>query len=430
MPDSSYNQFCPVAMAAEVLGARWTLLLLRELVSGSTRFNDLRRGVPRMSPALLSKRLKELETAGIVSRAPVSGEPGLYEYRLTEAGRELKPVIEAIGCWGQRWIDLEASLEKLDPNLLMWDMRRNINPTPMPPSRSTIQVIFTDLPEDAAKLVAGRRARPGGGLVLGRPGVRRRSLPVDRLADDDRDLDGLHHDRAGQGAGEAAHHRQQAARGRYRFVDEPEPVRAGREESRVGLVRIERRDRGRCMPRVAEDRVELDLQLWNDLCRSAASCHGKAKRGGRAARRAGLGQARTRRADGRDLDASLRRGHDVARHGGQRGHHEQRLAVVAAEYAGKTVLALARGTPRRPERSRSPTPQRRSPASTRHWCWEILLAMSGTKSALWSASVGGIFVCGRRKAERSAPGRVDAMGMAVTNVRSTSTSVVRGVKPL
>ena len=147
MPESSYNQFCPVAMASEVLGARWTLLLLRELLSGSTRFNDLRRGVPRMSPALLSKRLKELETAGLVSRVPVSGEPGVYAYLLTEAGRELKPVIEAIGCWGQKWIDLEASLEKLDPNLLMWDMRRNINPAPMPPSRSTIQVIFTDLPE-------------------------------------------------------------------------------------------------------------------------------------------------------------------------------------------------------------------------------------------------------------------------------------------
>jgi DNA-binding HxlR family transcriptional regulator len=145
VPESSYNQFCPVAMAAEVLGARWTLLLLRELVSGSTRFNDLRRGLPRMSPALLSKRLKDLEAAGVVTRAPVAGEPAAFEYRLTEAGRELKPVIEAIGCWGQRWIDLEASLEKLDPNLLMWDMRRNINPAPMPPSRTIIQVIFTDL---------------------------------------------------------------------------------------------------------------------------------------------------------------------------------------------------------------------------------------------------------------------------------------------
>jgi DNA-binding HxlR family transcriptional regulator len=82
MADSSYNQFCPVAMAAEILGARWTLLVLRELVVGSTRFNDLRRGLPRMSPALLSKRLKELELAGVVARAPVAGEPGVFEYRL------------------------------------------------------------------------------------------------------------------------------------------------------------------------------------------------------------------------------------------------------------------------------------------------------------------------------------------------------------
>jgi len=147
MTEGSYHQFCPVAMAAEVLGARWTLLVLRELIAGTTRFNDLRRGVPRMSPALLSKRLKELESAGVIARVPVAGEPGVSEYRLTEAGRELKPVIEAIGCWGQRWVDLEASLEKLDPELLMWDMRRNIDPRPMPKTRSTIQVIFSDLPE-------------------------------------------------------------------------------------------------------------------------------------------------------------------------------------------------------------------------------------------------------------------------------------------
>jgi DNA-binding HxlR family transcriptional regulator len=147
MSDVSYNQFCPVAMAAEVLGARWTLVLLRELVVGSTRFNDLRRGVPRMSPALLSKRLKELEAAKVIERTPVRNEPGVFEYRLTDAGRELKPVIEAIGCWGQRWIDREATLEKLDLNLLMWDMRRNIDPQPLPDRRSTIKIIFKDLPE-------------------------------------------------------------------------------------------------------------------------------------------------------------------------------------------------------------------------------------------------------------------------------------------
>jgi DNA-binding HxlR family transcriptional regulator len=145
MPESGYNQFCPVAMAAEVLGARWTLLLLREMVVGSCRFNELRRGVPRMSPALLSKRLKDLENAGIVTRHLVAGEPNIFEYQLTEAGHGLQPVIEAIGNWGQRWVETEASLDNLDPNLLMWDMRRNIDPTPMPHRRNTIQVIFGDL---------------------------------------------------------------------------------------------------------------------------------------------------------------------------------------------------------------------------------------------------------------------------------------------
>jgi DNA-binding HxlR family transcriptional regulator len=147
MTESSYKQFCPVAMAAEILGARWSLVLIRELVAGSTRFNELRRGVPRMSPALLSKRLKDLETAGIVTRSRVTGAPDLFEYRLTEAGRGLQPVIEAVGIWGQMWLETEASLENLDPDLLMWDMRRNINPTPMPRRRNTIQVIFTDLRE-------------------------------------------------------------------------------------------------------------------------------------------------------------------------------------------------------------------------------------------------------------------------------------------
>ena len=145
MSESGYNQFCPVAMAAEILGSRWTLVLLREMVAGSTRFNELRRGVPRMSPALLSKRLKDLETQGVVARHQVKNDPGTFEYRLTGAGLELKPVIEAIGCWGQRWVETEASLDNLDVNLLMWDMRRNIDPAPMPASRSTIQVIFTDL---------------------------------------------------------------------------------------------------------------------------------------------------------------------------------------------------------------------------------------------------------------------------------------------
>src|SRR5260370_16780254 len=142
MTESSYKQFCPVAMAAEILGARWSLVLIRQLVAGSTRFNELRRGGPRMSPALLSKRLKDLEAAGIVMRSRVTGEPDLFEYRLTEAGRSLRTVIEAVGIWGQTWLETEASLENLDPDLLMWYMPRNINPTPIPRRRTTLQSTY------------------------------------------------------------------------------------------------------------------------------------------------------------------------------------------------------------------------------------------------------------------------------------------------
>jgi DNA-binding HxlR family transcriptional regulator len=88
-------------MAAAILGSRWTLLLLRELVAGSTRFNELRRSVPRMSPALLWKRLKDLEGAEIVTCSQMAGGPDLFEYRLTDAGRDLKPVIEAVGVGGR-----------------------------------------------------------------------------------------------------------------------------------------------------------------------------------------------------------------------------------------------------------------------------------------------------------------------------------------
>src|SRR5690242_12735891 len=111
-----YGQFCPVAMAAEIVCTRWTALLLRELLAGSTRFNDLHRGVPRMSPALLSKRLKELEGAGIIKRA-TSSKDGNPEYRLTPAGEDLKPVVFGLGLWGQRWIEAQTSLRNLDPSL-------------------------------------------------------------------------------------------------------------------------------------------------------------------------------------------------------------------------------------------------------------------------------------------------------------------------
>ena len=145
MTQGSYKQFCPVAMAAEILCTRWTIVLLREMVAGSTRFNDLRRGVPRMSPALLSQRLKELEGAGVISRTRSPSEPGVFEYHLTDSGEELKPLIEGFGIWGQRWVGRELSLQNLDVSLLMWDMRRNLDPTPMPKRKSVIHIQYPEL---------------------------------------------------------------------------------------------------------------------------------------------------------------------------------------------------------------------------------------------------------------------------------------------
>ena len=146
MTTASYQQFCPVAMAAEILCTRWTIVVLREMFAGSTRFNELRRGVPRMSPALLSRRLKELESAGIVARAASASDRTLFEYRLTESGRELGPIVEAFGIWGQRRIESDLSLARLDVDLLMWDMRRSLNVTPMPTRRSVIEFVYPDLP--------------------------------------------------------------------------------------------------------------------------------------------------------------------------------------------------------------------------------------------------------------------------------------------
>lgn len=139
---ASYYQFCPVAKAMELLDERWTLLVLRELLSGSEHFNDLRRGLPRMSPSLLSKRLRQLVRAGIVDKRDEGGE---VRYLPTPAGRELRPVIEALGAWGTRWIG-ELGDEDLDPQLLLWDMHRNIDHAATPGGRTVVQFRFPDLP--------------------------------------------------------------------------------------------------------------------------------------------------------------------------------------------------------------------------------------------------------------------------------------------
>lgn len=147
MTESGYGQFCPVAMAAEVLCTRWTLVMLSEMLSGSTRFNEIRRGVPRMSPALLSKRLKELEEWGLIERTEKKDAEG-GEYHLTPAALELEPIITALGNWSQRWVNSELTLQNLDAQLLMWNVRRKLSPDPMPKRKTVVQIIFPELAQN------------------------------------------------------------------------------------------------------------------------------------------------------------------------------------------------------------------------------------------------------------------------------------------
>jgi DNA-binding HxlR family transcriptional regulator len=131
-------------MAAEIVCTRWTALVLRDLLAGSTRFTELQRGLPRMSSALLSKRLKELERSGLVRRLP-NRSPGSTEYQLSKAGRDLAPVIQAMADWGLRWADPEISLQRLDVSVLMWSVKRTLDATPPPPGRCTVEFTYPDV---------------------------------------------------------------------------------------------------------------------------------------------------------------------------------------------------------------------------------------------------------------------------------------------
>lgn len=132
---TDYGQFCTVARGAEILGERWTPLVVRELLCGSTRFNDLRRGVPRMSATLLTQRLRKLEEVGVVRR--VRGKAG-WEYQLTPAGEELRPIVLAIGHWGARWIGSRLKRDQLDAGFLMWDIRRFARLDQFPAARRVV----------------------------------------------------------------------------------------------------------------------------------------------------------------------------------------------------------------------------------------------------------------------------------------------------
>jgi DNA-binding HxlR family transcriptional regulator len=138
-----YGQFCPVAKATEVLGERWTPLIIRELLVDAQSFSNLRKGVPLMSPSLLSSRLKTLEAAGVINRDKT--DRGVI-YSLTGAGEELRPIIEQLGVWGQRWARSDMSKKDLDPSLLMWDMHRNIHTSYFGDDRKVLRFEYYDYP--------------------------------------------------------------------------------------------------------------------------------------------------------------------------------------------------------------------------------------------------------------------------------------------
>ena len=143
---NSYGQFCPLAQAAQLLCERWTLLVVRELVAGSTRFNEIKKGVPLMSPSLLSSRLKQLVAAGVVEK---SGGKASHIYSLSPAGLELRPIVELLGAWGHRWAPSKLDKIDLDASLLMWDMRRTVDPAIFPKRRIVVQFEYSDAPKAA-----------------------------------------------------------------------------------------------------------------------------------------------------------------------------------------------------------------------------------------------------------------------------------------
>ena len=138
-----YGQYCPVAKATEILGDRWTLLIIRDLLTGTRHFNDLERGLPGISRGLLADRLRRLQRMGIVEKQAHRDRRQRTEYRLTRSGEELQPVVESLLVWGSRWAFEEPEAHDLDPLLLLWWMRGRVRVDQLPEHRVVVQFDFT-----------------------------------------------------------------------------------------------------------------------------------------------------------------------------------------------------------------------------------------------------------------------------------------------
>ena len=158
---ASFGQFCPVAVASEIFAERWTPIILRELLSGSHRFNEIHRCIPLISRPLLVRRLRDLEAAGVVrASAPQKGKP--REYHLTDSGREFRAAIDALGAWGQRWT-VRVERDNLDSGLLMWNIRRRVALDKLPERRVVAHFEFRGVP-------AGRGMLKKSWLIMERSG--------------------------------------------------------------------------------------------------------------------------------------------------------------------------------------------------------------------------------------------------------------------
>jgi DNA-binding HxlR family transcriptional regulator len=144
----SYGQFCSMARALDLLGERWSLLIVRELLCGSRRFGEVQRGIPRISRTMLAARLRELADAGVIERRDSDGGP---EYRLTPAGLELAAVVRELGTWGQRWLPRELRARELDTRALVWDIHRRVRRDALPARPFVVRIELTDVRGSAAR---------------------------------------------------------------------------------------------------------------------------------------------------------------------------------------------------------------------------------------------------------------------------------------
>ena len=148
-----YGQYCPIAKAVEILGDRWTLLIVRDLLCGTNHFNELERGLPGISRGLLAGRLRRLEQMGLLEKRREGNSRQRTTYLLTEAGRQIQPIMDSLLTWGAHWAFGEPEVEELDPVLLMWWMRGRMQVDQLPQPRVVLQLDFTGVKEDRFWLI-------------------------------------------------------------------------------------------------------------------------------------------------------------------------------------------------------------------------------------------------------------------------------------